>query len=137
QFADRLHFLSHRELLTRFYQLLVRIAPLCRVSKYIDKTDQISCIVAYRKDRACNEKRRAIFSDTPPFNFVLASLFSQFQRAAWCAGAAVIWPIKYPKILAYNFFRAVAHDRLSTAIPACNAPFFVKRKDRIVDDPFD
>src|SRR6516225_7585377 len=42
QFADRLHFLSHRELLARLDQFLVRITSLCRVLKYIGKTDQMS-----------------------------------------------------------------------------------------------
>src|SRR5258708_24198843 len=136
QFADCLHLLRHRELFACLDQFLLRVASLGCVPEYIDKTEQISCVITVRRDRAGDEKRRAIFSDAPTLNFVLASLVSQFQCAVWCARAALIRSIKYPKILADNFFRGVAHDFLCGAIPTCNVPFFIESKNCIVDNAF-
>src|SRR5260370_20712311 len=137
QFADCLHFLRQRELFACLDKFLLRVASLGCVPEYIDKTEQISCVIKCRRDRAGDEKRRAIFSDAPTLNFVLASLVSQFQCAVWCARAALIRSIKYPKMLADNFFRGVAHDFLCGAIPTCNVPFFIERKNCIVDNAFD
>ena len=137
QFADCLHFLRHRELFACLDQFLLRVASLGCVPEYIDKTDQISRVIMVRRDRPGDEKRRAIFSDAPTLNFVLASFDSQFQRAVWCARAALIRSIKYPKMLADNFFRGVAHDFLCGAIPTCNVPFFIERKNCVVDNALD
>src|SRR3954454_8214897 len=137
QFAHCLHFLRHRELFACLDQFLLSIASLGCVPEYIDKTDQISFVIMVRKDRAGDEKRGAVFSDAPTLNFVLASIDSQIQCAVWCARPTLIRSIKYPKIPAYNFVHAVAYDFLCGAVPARNVPFFVKRKNCIVDNAFD
>src|SRR5260370_24844718 len=88
QFADCLHFLRHRELFACLDQFLFRVASLGCVPEYIDKTEQLSCVITVRRDRAGDEKRRAIFSDSPNLDFVLASLDSQFHAAVWRARAS-------------------------------------------------
>src|SRR5258706_860318 len=137
QFADCLHFLRHRKLFACLDEFLLRVASLGCVPEYIDETEQIPSVITVRRDRAGDEKRRAIFSDAPTLNFVLASLDSQFQRPVWCARAALIRSIKYSKMLADNFFRGVAHEVLYGAIPTCNVPFLIERKNCIVDNAFD
>ena len=114
-----------------------RVASLGRVPEYIHKADQVSCVVTVRRNQAGYEKRRAIFFDAPTLDFVFGFLDGQFQCTVWCAHAALIRSIKYSEMLADNLFRGIAHDLLCGAIPTCNVPLFIERKNCIVDHAFD
>ena len=136
QFADRLHFLSHRELFARLNEFFLRVTSLGQVSKDIGKTDQISGVITNGRDRARDKKQRAILSDAPSLNFVLAPLNGQSQGAVRFASTALIRPIKYPEMLADDFFRGVSNDLLRGVVPAHNVSHRVERKNGIVDNAF-
>ena len=106
QFADRLHFLRHRELFARLDQLLLRVAPLGGVADDIGDADQIAVVVADRGQRAGGEKRRAVFADAPALDLVLAVPHRQFERAVRSAGAALVRPIQDAEMLADDFLAA-------------------------------
>ena len=137
QFADRLHFLRHRELFARLDQLLLGVAPLGGVADDIGKTDQIAVVVADRGERAGHEKRRAVLPDAPSLDFVLAVPDGQFERAVRLAGAALVGPVQYAEMLADDFVGLVADDVLRAGVPARDVSGRVEHENGVVGDAFD
>ncbi|GCC47009.1 hypothetical protein chiPu_0031255, partial [Chiloscyllium punctatum] len=137
QFADRLHLLRHRELFAGLNQLLLRVAPLGCVAQNTDEADQVSCVIMARRHGARDEERRAILSDPPTLDVVLASFDCRLQRVCGRTRAAFIRPIENSKMLADDFVRAVADDLLSGAVPTRDVSLAIERENRIVDDAFD
>ena len=103
QFADRLHFLRHGELLARLDQLLLGVAPLGGVAQHIGKADQIAGVVVDRPDGAGDEEQRAVLFDAPALHRVLAVLDRQFEHAVRLARAPLVGPVKHAEMLADDF----------------------------------
>ena len=137
QFADRLHFLRHGELLARLDQLLLGVAPLGGVAQHIGKADQIAVVVVDRPDRSGDEEQRAVLFDAPPLDGVLAVLDGQFEHAVRFARAPLVGPVEHAEMLADDFVGGVADDLLRGRVPARHAPRSVEQENRVIDDAFD
>ena len=121
QFADRLHFLRHRELFARLDQLLLRVAPFCCVTDDIGEADQFPIIVTYCSKHTGHVKRRAVLPNTPPLHLVLTLLNRQFDCAIRFAGTALVRPVQNAEVLADDFVHLVTDNLLCGAAPARNA----------------
>src|SRR4029077_8077983 len=132
QFTDRLHFLRHGKLLTRFNQLLLCVASLGCVADDAGKAEKIGIVVADRGEDPSHEEGRAIFPDPPTFHFVSVLLNGQLQCTIWHAGAPLVRPVKDAEMFADDFLRRITDYLLGGTVPTGHVTGRIKDKNCVI-----
>src|SRR5579862_2179134 len=137
QLAHRIQLLRSGELLLSLFELSRCFDPLRDIPRDLGETHYVAAIVAYRIDDDGGEKLRAVFANAKALCFETSGLGGLTERGGRNAGGAVFIGIKAAKVLADDFVGSVACDALGAGIPGGNVAFFIKLKDRVIDDRID